>query len=93
MNEGVESAVKTAITFEQLGIVGVLFLVIVWLGFLYWKERQKTEKLTERLFSELAENSKEMTAALMGVEQTVGGFKTTLESLKMYLCNPPRREP
>lgn len=73
MNE----AVQLAEVAERSGVVFVLTLVCIGLGWLYWQERKDNKALHLKIL----ENSKEMTAAAVGVQNTIAGLKEMLAAV------------
>jgi hypothetical protein len=67
----------------------VLVLACLVLGWAYWQERKKNE----RLHAEILANSKEMVAVIRNVEMAVTGFKDALMSIRPYVLSPASMPP
>jgi tRNA A37 threonylcarbamoyladenosine modification protein TsaB len=67
----------------------VLVLISLVMGWAYWQERKKNE----RLHAEILANSKEMVAVIRNVEMAVTGFKDALMSIRPYVLSPASLPP
>ncbi len=74
-------AVSVAKAVEQGGIIFVLAIVCLGIGWLYIQERKKNDRLNCYIMS----NNKDMITAILGVQNAIIGFKDALNSIRPYL--------
>lgn len=74
-------AIQIVDVVNEVGVVAVLVLLCLWLGYMFMRERKNVEMLHDRI----AETGKEVTAAITSVDTTVKNFDETLKTLKPFL--------
>jgi hypothetical protein len=79
-------ALSVASFADKAGVVGILVLACIWLGYLYLCERKENRQMQR----EVVANSREMTQAIMGFQATVNSFKDTMNSILPYLRSAPK---
>lgn len=73
----VSDAIKIVETVDKLGLIAVLVLLVLWLGFMY----MRAQKRIEDLHNGEIENSKETTAAIVTFEATLRNLEQTIQLL------------